>query len=247
MPTKLHQIIAVEENLKEAATRALEATKNAFTGALVRFQGQTRRYQPLNEGDETFANEVTNLATTVTKELAEVEKAFGGWMDVSVQKEVTNSRTKASVSVNGKVLLVDLNAPALLNLENKLAVLRKAYEAIPTNDPTEVWTFDPSENSYVTGQQTSYRAKKVTKAVVLYEATKEHPAQVQAVNEDVRVGTWTTVKRSGMLSLTQKADMLNRLDQLIRAVKSARQEANDVEIVPLSVAEKIFGFIKSGE
>lgn len=247
MPTKLHQIIAVEETLKNAADRILDTTKTLFTSGLIRLLGQTRRYVPLDENGETFAPEVTNLATTVSRELDDLRKAFGDWMDVSIQKEITNARTKADVEIGERKLLTGMTATALLNLENKLAVLRKAYDAIPTNDPTEIWTKDAQQGLYVSEPQISYRAKKTSRGVVLYEATKEHPAQVKEVNEDVRVGTWTTVKRSGMLSPVEKANMLNRIDQLIRAVKSARQVANDIEITNVTVAETIFRYINTGE
>lgn len=245
--SKLHQLIAVEENLKTAAERTLDAAKNLFTTGLVRLTGQTRRYQPLTEDGETFVPEVTHLATTIKGELEGIKKAFGDWMDVSVQKELTNAKTKASVVIGGTTILADMTAPALLNLENKLLRLRQLYEAIPTNDPTEVWTYDEQQGMFVSQEQISYRAKKTMKPVVLYEATTQHPAQVKEVNEDVRVGTWTTVKRSGLLTPSQKAQMLNRIDQLYRAVKSARQEANDQPAETTTVAEKIFGYINSGE
>jgi hypothetical protein len=86
--------------------------------------------------------------------------------------------------------------------------------------------------------------KKVPNVLVLYEATPEHPAQVQAFNEDVRVGTRTTMLQSGMVSFQDKAKILNRIDKLLRAVKEARQRANDVDIAAIKVAEAIFNYIR---
>jgi len=245
--TKQHELVAVEPDLKVTAERAADTAQGVFVSGQVRLQGQTRRYNPLDENGETFAPEITELATTVDKELGTALKAFGDWLDVAVQKELTNGKTEADVVIGEQVVLPKMSAPALLNLEGKLARLRKLYEAIPTNDPTERWDYNPQEGVYTSEPKDSYRAKKITRGIELSPATKEHPAQVQAVNEDIRVGVWTTTKRSGMYTPTKKAEVLARIDALIRAVKSARQRANDAETVSVKVAERLFRYISSGE
>ena len=66
---------------------------------------------------------------------------------------------------------------------------------------------------------------------------------IQTYTKDVRVGTWTTVIQSGMLAPTEKARLMSRLDALLRAVRQARQRANDHEIIKEQVAERIFRYI----
>lgn len=245
--SKLHEIIAVEPDLKATATRVTTTIQSLFLGGKERLTGQVRKYRPMEDGGETFVDEVTELATTSAKELAQFQTAFGDWMDVAVQKEVTNSNTKADVVLRGKNLLTGLTAPALLNLESKLSALRSVYEAIPTNDPSERWEYSTQEGCYISPARDSYRTKKVVKSIILAPATVQHPAQVQAFNEDERAGTWTTVKRSGMLSPIEKRDLLSRIDELIRAVKGARQRANDVEVINVKVADVLFRYINTGE
>lgn len=241
--TKLHELIAVESDLKAEALRLCTEVGELFTKGLNRLTGQVRKYSPLEEEGEKLSDEVTELTTTVTSELSQLRAGFGRWLDVTIQKEVTNGKTSASVEVDGKVVLSNLPAPALLNLESKLATLRAVYANIPTNDQTERWEFDAQQGIYISLPKETYRTKKVPKALVLHEATKEHPAQVQAYTEDIREGIWTTVKKSGMISPTQKREILERLDALIRAVKSARQRANSADIEPVRVADQIFNFI----
>jgi len=241
---KLHELLAVEGDLKGQAQRDLHRALSLFTDGKGKLVGSLRSYQPLQEGGEDFADEVTLLASTVEAELDQVSSAFGRWMDAAVQKETTNRDTAADIVVDGVTIVENLPAPALLNLESKLAEIRKVYAAIPTNDPAERWEWAEQLGCWLSRPRTTYKTKKVPRAHVAYEATAEHPAQVQVFNEDVRVGEWTTVIESGMLTPQDKRRLLARLDVLARAVKQARQRANDIDAVNVEVAQKLFAFIR---
>lgn len=245
---KLHELLAVETELRAEAQRALSHIKNLFADGRGRLIGQMRRYQPLEEGGEPFADEVTKLATTVPNELAAFCKSYGRWMDAAIQKEVTNRIAHADVVMeDGDVLLVDMPATALLNLESKLAEIRKVYAAIPTNDPSENWEWNKQTEWFQAEPRVTYKAKKTPHAFVAYEATPEHPAQVEVFTEDARVGTWTTTIRSGSLTPSDKREKLERLDDLLRAVKTARQRANAVAVTRVFVSETLFDYINKGE
>lgn len=64
----------------------------------------------------------------------------------------------------------------------------------------------------------------------MVEATKEHPAQVDIVEVDEPVGEIRSYDWTGMLSLGQKAELLEQIDILIEAVKQARSRANEVAV-----------------
>jgi hypothetical protein len=246
---KLHELLAVEPELKAEAQRTVSRILNLFTEGKGRLKGQVRTYQPLNEDGEAFADEITALATTVNDELGDLQAAWGAWMDAAVQKETTNTRTSADIlvatedGVEPMLLAENLPAPALLNLESKLEALRKVYAAIPTNDPTEQWDWDEQLECFISAPRTTYRTQKVMRSHTLAEATEHHPAQVQAYAEDERAGTWTTIIQSGMFTPAYKQTLLRRLDELIRAVKQARQRANAEEVVGVHVARTLFRFI----
>ena len=53
--------------------------------------------------------------------------------------------------------------------------------------------------------------------------------RVKEVFEDVPVARITKDSYSGMFTSAQKADIIGRLDALLKAVKQARQRANNVE------------------
>ncbi len=243
--SKLHELIAVEPDLKLEATRVSGEVSNLFANGTGRLIGQVRKYRSLTDEGEQLPTEVVELGTTVKDEFTKLEDAYSRWLDVTVQKEVTNGHTTADVMVDNVVVLKALPAPALLNLEAKLAALRAVYAATPTNDPSERWDYDAQQNVYVSQPRDAYRTKKVPRVIVKYPATVEHPAQTEMYVEDVREGVWTTTKRSGMLTPVEKRTLLERVDSLLRAVKTARQRANDTDIVPVTVAKAIFAYLHS--
>lgn len=244
MGGKLHELLAVEPDLKSEAQRLASKVKALFSEGKGRLIGQIRTYQPLEEGGEDFADEITELATTVDSELLDWEIAFSGWLDAAIQKEVTNQETSADVILdNGATLFENMPATALLNLEAKLVEIRQVFNQVPTNDPTESWSRDADLGCFVSKPRIKYRGKKLLRNHVKAEATKEHPAQVEVYTEDVRVGTWTTIIHSGMLTPVEKKYRLGRIDLLVRAVKQARQRANSIEITDVHVGKKLFAYI----
>lgn len=242
---KLHELIAVEPSLRDDAMAALNKAKGTFNNPDV-LQGQTRKYQPLDEDGETFADERHLPHTEVTAVLSSIEYALGEWVDVSVQKEVTNTKTSAEVFLNGEPILPPLPAPALLNLESKLEGLKELISAIPTLDPAVIWHYDENQGCYASEPKTTYRTEKRVATHVEYEATKEHPAQVHTYTTDSRVGSWNTILYSGAIPFTMKETLTSNLKELIRAVKKARQRANDIEIEQVKVSESLFNALFSG-
>ena len=242
---KLHEVLAVEPSLKAAAQRAMNATQGLLQEGKVRLLGEVRHYEPLDEEGQTFPDEVTILATTAQAELAKFAEAYGAWIDAAIQKEATNQNAAGTVFL-GERSLFSLPATGLLNLESKLAEIRKVYEAVPVLDPTESWAFDKAQGHYVSRERVSYRTQKLPRRFIKAEATKEHPAQVEVWTEDVRVGTWRKVIHSGMMTPAEREQRLFRVDALLRAVRQARQRANDQEAETIKIAEQVFAYIETG-
>ena len=119
---------------------------------------------------------------------------------------------------------------------------------VPTLDPTQQWTPDESAGKgvYKSGVNTSKRTEKQVQHKVLYEATKEHPAQIERWNEDVPVAAIETIHTSGMWTPRRKSDVLARLGKLLTAVKKARQRANTVEVEYNDIGGKLFDYILFG-
>lgn len=238
---KLFEILAVEPELRSASADAIKEVIGLFKGAPEKLIGTFRTYFPLAEGGEDFADESTERATTVTDELQRVHQAWIDYVDVALQKEITNQSAEAVVQIGKNEFR--LPATALLNLEQRLQELRNLYSAIPTLDPAEKWEFDENEQCYVSDKRTTYKTKKIPKAFEAAPATEQHPAQVHVFHEDERVGHWEAVVYSGMLSKSEKRANLQRIDELLRNVKQARQRANDIEVDELEISSILIDYI----
>lgn len=243
---ELHQLLAVEPELKAAAARESKRIVSLFKDGAVRLTGIVRVYTPIEDGGEEFPSEVVPLATTVESELEILHDAFVEWIDASIQKEVTNQQAMAVLDLGEVWGDWELPATALLNLEGKLAEIRQIYAAIPTLDPTKIWNWDKADDVFESEPDIRYRSNKLMRSLVLYDATPEHPAQVETFTEDVRVGYTTSTVQSGAITKALKRDYLERIDELIKRVKTARQEANTADVVDINLAEKIVSFIQVG-
>jgi hypothetical protein len=239
---KLHELLAAEPDVKAAAQRALSQVMGRFKSGQSKFVGHIKTYRPLDEEGDTFPDEEQVIATSVHNELDEIRREYGKWIDLAVEKEVTNTTTDANLDFGKEAFA--LPATALLNLEGKLTKLREVYAAIPTNDPSRRWGWNENTGQYETPPTVNYRTEKVPEALMGSEATEDHPAQIQWFTKDVRVGEWEQTLFSQMIPPATKRAMLRRLDQLIVLVKKARQRANTAETMPVKIADKLFDYIQ---
>ena len=168
------------------------------------------------------------MVTTVREKLNYTETSLIDLIDILYQKEETNTQARADLVVGDVVLEKNVPATVLLNMENRFKAIRLMYQEIPTLLPDEEWTLDPTlKDTYKSKAKVTYKTKKVTTPLILYPHTDKHPAQIKEVVEDVRQGSWTTTKWSGMLSPSEKSELLGRVDTLIQAIKVYNQTTAD--------------------
>lgn len=252
---KLHELIAVEKNVRGTAEKITDETGNTFSDKHQLFCTQQKRWTPLNADDvERLEEELAKPFTTVGNKLNYFSGAIIKVMDVIIQKEKTNAEATADIMVedaNGKPLILSPEVPvsALVQIENVLEDLRKkVFDKIPTLDPSKIWIEDTQagEGKYRTDAIKRQSTKKINKPITMHPGTDRHPPQVVMATEDVVSGTWDLVYFSGMLSPADKSVILGRLDILIEAVKKARSRANDIDIVRANIGKKLFDFVFSG-
>jgi transcription termination factor NusB len=244
--SKLHELLAVEPDLKGSAEKIIKETVNTFTKKEHHFIGRHKSYKPIDEEGDTFAPETQEMVTTVLKKLEHTQEVVGKYLDAMAQKELTNTTASAILEVDGQVLFdAPLPATLLLAIEGRLKQLREAYNAIPTLDPSETWKWDTATGTYEASSKETYKTKKVYRNHVVAAATDKHPSQVQVFTEDERIGAWTEKKWSGMITPAEKALILGRIDTLAQAVKRARKRANDAEVKIISIGDALLNFINA--
>lgn len=247
--SKLHELLAVEGDLEGAFVKMQSETLSTFVKKQNLFMGSHKTLSMFDEArkQENLVENHQEIVETVPKKLKYTSESAIRYFDAVLQKDATNQTAKAEIVIDGKAITEDLPATFLLGLESKLKKIREYYATIPTLSPGIKWVKDSTlgEGYYkAENAEQSTKSEKVVRSKVLYDATKEHPAQLERWTEAVVVGIYSTEKTTGMMSPAEKSVLLGRVDKLLQAVKKARQRANSTEVVKITVGEKLFAYIE---
>lgn len=241
---KLHELLAVESSLSNQMARCMSDLEKTFNSKPHHFQEKIQTFTPFEEGADTVIESQSSIQTTVADELKWISEKIIPAIDAAAQIAKTNTVAKADVMVGDKVIIKDVPATYLLELEKRLAEIHKLAMTVPTLDPTKGFTRDPNRtNQYQAREVLKTRTKKINRPVVLYEATDKHPAQVQMGSEDVPIGRIKEQEWSSMITPATKAELISRIEDLQRAVKQARARANATETDDVKYGKDLMKFI----
>lgn len=245
----LHELLATEKNFTAQVNKLILETLSKFDKEHL-FKGFVKTLKllkdaPGNEQIESAGSERKELVTTVPETLQYLLNFWADSEDVQATKNVTNQKAVADVVIEGKLVLNQLPVDELMGLEARLQELRKVFDKMPTLDASKVWLKSMQGEGIWEGSivDVTTKTEKIITPVVLYEATKEHPAQIKEMSKDEVVGTFSIKSFSGAATSLQKAQVLERLDRLLVVVKQARMRANTVEIVPGRIGHSIVGYL----
>lgn len=251
---KLHEVVAVADHNRGLFDKLLAETRQTFTTKHDHFRGLIKTYQSEDATRDFIRDpEIKVLVETVPKKLAYVEGAFIDIIDAEFQREKTNCIAKADIIVtnrDGGTVTVAKDVPAtfLLQMEKKFTAIRnQVYSTIPTLEPEKKWEWDAAGGYYT---HTDPRARVTRRELAKQEKfapTKEHPGQADLVPVDVTAGYNHQVNQSGMTTPLKKSLLLERIDTLIHAIKTARCRANEAEATTEKIAQKLFNFIGTTE
>jgi hypothetical protein len=245
---QLHQLLAVETDLKNKERIIIEEAITTFSKKPDHFDGFRKEFKQDRADAAGVPPEGKEMVTTVGKKLDYVKKDIIKAIDAQVSKEETNSggEAKAELEISGKTHV--LSATSLLALVHHLEMIRAMYKSIPTLDPSKKWNQDKDAGKGIRISEPIhvYKTEKRAKPIVLHPPTKEHPAQTQMVHEDIQVGKYETIYKTGKLAPSDKADLINKVEDLIVKVKKARAKANQVEVKNTNIGKEIFAYINEG-
>lgn len=236
---KLHELLAAERTVVATRDRLLADTDNKF-GKPHFFQGHTKTLKmieddPSNEATEQSAREDRQIVTTVADTLKYLADFWIKAEALLADKNAANQSARAKIVLpNGETFGPPEGFPVdeLMGLESRLTALRGVLAKMPTQDATRKWEH-AGINDYIvqsTLPEVTTKTKKIKVPFQLAPATDKHPAQVQALDEEKTVGTFTKILFSGEATSQGKADVLSRVDELIAAAKQARVRANETEV-----------------
>lgn len=239
---KLNQLLSIEKNVKNK--REDELTKlyqDVQKQDLL--NGFSKTYQAKTENGDVLPPQTKKVQVKAEDTLKAVKRALVDVFDVVAQKDATNCTATADVEVDGKKIMTAVPAVHLLFMEKKLADLAQIVKKLPVLSQDESWELDQAQGLFRTPAVEQISTKKIEEFKVIVPPTKEHPAQTVKVTEDVAVGTWKTVKFSGALPKDRIQELTERVDKLTRAVKYAREEANQTKAVELKTGEAAMSYI----
>jgi len=231
--SKLHELLAIENDTRAQAEATRKDLENTFDKKGHHFTKKVVTFKSNSDGVPDKVESQLNLQTTVASELKWISEKIGKAIDTGHQVDVANTTAKADVTLDsGDVLLKDLPATSLLRLEHRLTEVRSLVHSIPTLDPAKGFEPDPKEGEgiYRARNDERQRTEKQFSFQVMVPATDKHPAQVKELMLDKPIGTILTQEWSSLITVSDKGRMLDRIEELLRAVKKARARANDMKI-----------------
>ena len=249
--TKLHAILAVEKTRTSQSTLLSTDAQQKFKKASHYFNGHLRTLKMLTESPENVAieeaaREEKTVPTTVHETLNYMLNAWATAEDISFIKNTTNTVAFADIIFRGNTIVKNVPVDELLSLEVKLENLRKVLADMPTLDASKTWVASESgrlgEHVSISPEKVSKTEKRMT-PVVLYAATEKHPAQIEKIQTDAVIGTFTKILYSGEATSAQKAEVLSVMDDLLVATKDARMRANCTNIVNVQMGDTIKNLI----
>jgi hypothetical protein len=245
---KLHELLSIEKQQASQVSVLIQDTLQKF-GKEHFFKGWVKRLKlikdsPDNAAVEAAGSDTREVVTTVADTLEYMLKHWGSSEDVQFKKNKANQLAKADVVFGGAVI-TDVPIDELMGLEARLTKLREVFQAVPTLDATKAWVPSQVKEGVLKAvvDDVTTKTEKVVTPVVLYEATKEHPAQVKEVSKDEVVGTFTTTNFSGAVTSLQKANALERIDDLIGEIKKARMRANCQEVPNAKIGDELAKYL----
>jgi len=240
--SKLCQIVAVTKGVKSRTQAAVSKIYKTLQQNDL-FTGMEKSYSPCDDAGPVYPSESKKLQAYASDLLVEAAKEWSKLFDVVATQDHGNCIALANVVVGNETVLEDVPVPTLLFLEKQLIDVRTFLDKLPVLDPAKSWRSDEIMDCYVTDPVQRTKTKKVKKFVTMYEATKEHPAQIDTDFEDIVEGFWNQIDYSGAMSESRKGELLQRVNLLIDAVKKAREEANSTTVKDVRVGSDIFEWL----
>lgn len=252
--TKLHQILAVEQGVQKDAERkvALAMRGTNIEGEKSPMNGMTRVYEPRVADDpDTLPDERKNVQIKIEKDvLPAIADALTRLLDVEFVREFANTEAFADVKIGDSVLLANVPVGYLLFLENQLNMLRGLVSRLPVLDPAVDWHWDDNRGVYVADPVKKARELRVPQVQQLSPAQvidgKPFEPQFRHYETAKPVGDWTRVEMSGALPATEMEKILDRISELGRAVKYAREQANSIDVTNRKAGDRVFTYLLSG-
>lgn len=240
---KLHQIIAKIKTIRQDFKKCQETVYHALQKH-DNFKGIAKTYSPIDDDGFVYPPEAKALISDVKPLLNQIKEGSKETLNILLESDRANQKALGTVIIDGEVILDNVPVSTLIALEKEiLNDFRSILSKIPCLDPSKTWHYDSNTGLYASDPEYRTKTKKITKPVVLYEATDKHPAQVKEVSEDIVEGTWKIIDYSTCLPFAEAKAYLDRCQKLLVAVQEARAIANETTVEKTDEMDKMLDYL----
>lgn len=249
--SKLHELLAVDTDVMGQADKCRKELAETFEKKSHHFTKKILTVTPVKDGEPSKTEQQLELQTTVADELKWVSEKLTAALDVGHQVDVANTTAVANIVLDDEtILLEDVPTTSLLRMTHRVTEIRDLVYAIKTLDPAKGFELDPKERPgvYKAKDAHTFRGEKVFDYVVMVAPTDKFPAQVKELMIDKKTHDLLTQEWSSLITVKAKGEMLDRVEEILRALKKARARANELEIDTRvnKIGAKVLNYVFSG-
>jgi hypothetical protein len=238
----LNQVLGVRKGVNSTVgKRFTEIHRDSMKVQLV--NGLSRVYEPKDDEGEALPSEFQKVQIKVDDLNEELAKILARQWDVNATVDMANTFARGDIVIPNGPTIADVPVTTLMYLEKQLTELAAYITKLPALDPSVDWETDENTGLFRSETVKTHRTIKVTKPIVLYQATDKHAAQTQLISEDQIAGYWNTTRLSGALPAEYIKSALERVNTVKEAVVKAREKANTTPVEDISIGQKILEFI----
>lgn len=250
--SKLHELLAVDTDVMGQAEKCRTELSNTFEKKEHHFTKKVLTVKSVKEGEPDKTEQQLDLQTTVADELKWISEKLTAALDVGHQIDVANATATADLVLDDgtTVLLKSVPTTSLLRMTHRVTEIRDLIYKIKTLDPAKGFTLDETERPgvYKARDVYSHRGEKVFDYIVMVQPTDKHPAQVKELMVDKKNADILTQEWSSLITVKAKGEMLDRVEEILRALKKARARANELDIDTRQnkIGATLLGYVFSG-
>lgn len=249
MPRTLGEVVAIEKAARQSANKSTARIfqdiqrKEPLTGFSQVYTPNV--YDPSGRNDKPPKGDKLQLRSE--EALSELARLLTPALDLSAAKDYANCHATADLVVGDDVILHDVPVTFLLSLEHQLQEVVGFFRALQVYDLSKDWVWDAEDNSYRTrAPEVRLSEEKGQKSLVLLEPTQYQAGQAIPVPDNKREGKWEITYFSGAVSRQRKAELVERGEAVLAAVKQARERANRAHADQQDVGDPLLSFMLTG-